>query len=87
MTRSAPSTQIAVMAFLFAYRQFAILVKVPLMLPWRVVSAVINNTASNAAINAYSIAVTPDSSLIRLAKRVRKRFLLGLQEQSHAKMR
>jgi len=47
------------------------------MLPLRVFIAAIAATAISAAINAYSIAVTPDSSLIRFAKRVRKRFLLG----------
>lgn len=51
------------------------------------VKAAIAATAISAAINPYSIAVTPDSSLIRLVKRVRKRVLLGLRKQSHAKMR
>jgi len=63
--------------YLFAYIQLATSAKVPLMLPPRVDIAAIAATATNAAISAYSIAVTPNSSLIRLVKRVRKRFLLG----------
>ena len=38
--------------------------------------AAIAATAINAAIKAYSIAVTPDSSRIRLERMVRKRILL-----------
>jgi hypothetical protein len=38
--------------------------------------AAIAATAINAAIKAYSMAVTPDSSRIRLARMVRKRILL-----------
>ena len=40
------------------------------LVPTRV-KAAIAATAINAAINAYSIAVTPDPSLIRFAKSVR----------------
>ena len=40
------------------------------------VKAAIAATAINAAIKAYSIAVTPDSSRIRLERMVRKRILL-----------
>ena len=40
-------------------------------------NAAIAATAINAAINAYSIAVTADSSLIRLVNSVRNRILLA----------
>ena len=41
------------------------------------VNAVIAATAINAAINAYSIAVTPDWSLTIFIRSVRNRILLG----------
>ena len=46
------------------------------LVPTRV-KAAIAATAINAAIRAYSMAVTPDSSRIRLERRLRKRILLG----------
>jgi hypothetical protein len=45
------------------------------------VKAAIAATATNAAINAYSIAVTPDSSLTKFLRSVRNRILLGLEKQ------
>ena len=45
------------------------------LVPTRV-KAAIAATAINAAINAYSMAVTPDSSRIKLERMVRKRILL-----------
>jgi hypothetical protein len=48
--------------------------------PPRNVKAPIAATATNAAINAYSIAVTPDSSLIILIRSVRNRILLGFKK-------
>jgi hypothetical protein len=44
------------------------------------VKAAIAATAINAAIKAYSMAVTPDSSRIRLERTVRKRILLELRQ-------
>jgi hypothetical protein len=41
------------------------------------VKAAIAATAINAAINAYSIAVTPDSSLSKLVRSLRNGILLG----------
>src|SRR5271155_2851671 len=46
------------------------------LVPTRV-KAAIAATAINAAIKAYSMAVTPDSSRTRLERRLRKRILLG----------
>ena len=60
-----------------AYSLFATLVKVLMRpVPTSCIAA-IAATAINAAISAYSIAVTPDSSLSRLVNSVRKRVLLG----------
>lgn len=67
-----------------AYSLLATVLKVLLRSVPTSVKAPIAATAINAAINAYSIAVTPDSSLIRLIKRLRKRFLLSLGKQSCA---
>ena len=44
------------------------------------VKAAIAATAINAAIKAYSMAVTPDSSRIKLERTVRKRILLELRQ-------
>ena len=52
------------------------LLKVVLRLVPTRVKAAIAATAINAAIKAYSMAVTPDSSRIRLERRVRKWILL-----------
>jgi hypothetical protein len=41
------------------------------------VKAAIAATAINAAINAYSIAVTPDSSLAKFIRSLRNEILLG----------
>lgn len=41
--------------------------------------AAIAATAINAAIKAYSMAVTPDSSRIKFERRVRKRILLRVR--------
>jgi len=49
------------------------------LVPTRVKEA-IAATAINAAIKAYSMAVTPDSSRIRLERTVRKRILLELRQ-------
>ena len=46
------------------------------LVPTRV-KAAIAATAINAAINAYSIAVTPDSSLSKLVRSLRNGILLG----------
>jgi hypothetical protein len=73
--------------FLRPYRQLATLLKVPVILVPRVVIAATAATAIKAAINPYSIAVTPDSSLIRFMKSVRKRFLLRFRKQRTQKMR
>jgi hypothetical protein len=54
----------------------AIVLKVVLGLVPTRVKAAIAATAINAAIKAYSMAVTPDSSRIRLQRMVRKRNLL-----------
>ena len=54
----------------------AMLLKVVLRLVPTRVKAAIAATAINAAIKAYSMAVTPDSSRIRLERRVRKWILL-----------
>jgi hypothetical protein len=59
------------------YSWAAILLKVVLRFVPTRVKAAIAATAISAAINAYSMAVTPDSSLIRLERRVRKLILLG----------
>jgi len=64
-------------AFPAAYSLLAIVVNVLLRLVPTRLNAAIAATAINAAINAYSIAVTPDSSLTKLM-RVRNRILLGL---------
>jgi hypothetical protein len=45
------------------------------------VKAAIAATAINAAINAYSIAVTPDSSLSKLVRSLRNGILLGSKYQ------
>ena len=58
----------------------AMVLKVVLRLVPTRVKAAIAATAINAAIKAYSIAVTPDSSRIRLERRVRKRILLGFSK-------
>jgi hypothetical protein len=55
----------------------AIMVKVLLRLEPTKVNAAIAATAINAAIKAYSIAVTPDSSLNIFKRSVRNRILLG----------
>jgi hypothetical protein len=60
------------------YSLLAMVVKVLLRLVPTKVNAVIAATAINAAINAYSIAVTPDSSLTSFMISVRNRILLGL---------
>lgn len=60
-----------------SYRQLATVLKVLLRsVPTRV-NAPIAATAINAAIKAYSIAVTPDSSLRRPIRKLRTRVLLG----------
>jgi hypothetical protein len=53
------------------------------LVPTRVKGA-IAATAINAAINAYSIAVTPDSSLTKFVTSLRKEFSLVQQKQSGA---
>ena len=50
------------------------------------VKAAIAATAINAAINAYSIAVTPDSSLIRFIRSVRNPILLGFKKSNRAQI-
>ena len=59
------------------YKQAATLLNVLLRLVPTRVKAAMAATAINAAIKAYSMAVTPDSSRIRLEISVRKRILLG----------
>ena len=59
------------------YRQAATVEKVLLKLVPTTLNAAIAPTAINAAINAYSMAVTPDSFLIRFM-RVRNRILLDM---------
>jgi hypothetical protein len=59
------------------YRQAATFEKVVLRLVPTTLNAAIAPTAINAAINAYSMAVTPDSFLIRFM-RVRNRILLDM---------
>jgi hypothetical protein len=55
----------------YAQRQEAILLKVLLRLVPTAVKAAIATTAINAAISAYSIAVTPDTSLSRFEMKER----------------
>jgi hypothetical protein len=52
--------------------------KVVLRLVPTSVKAAIAATAINAAINAYSIAVTPDSCLTKFVRRLHNGILLGL---------
>src|SRR5437588_2704199 len=56
----------------------AMVLKVVLRLVPTRVKAAIAATAINAAIKAYSIAVTPDSSLTKLTRNLRNGILLGL---------
>jgi len=58
----------------------AMVLKVVLRLVPTRVKAAMAATAINAAIKAYSMAVTPDSSRIKSERTVRKRILLRLRK-------
>jgi hypothetical protein len=60
-----------------SYSLAAMVLNVVLRLVPTKVKAAIAATAINAAINAYSIAVTPDSSLTKFLRRLRNGILLG----------
>jgi hypothetical protein len=63
-----------------AYSFAAMALNVVLRLVPTRVKAAIAATAINAAINAYSIAVTPDSSLTKFVKSLRNGFSLDQQK-------
>ena len=63
-----------------SYSLAAMVLNVVLRLVPTRVKAAIAATAINAAIKAYSMAVTPDSSRTRLESKVRKRILLWVSK-------